>query len=360
MNLAEKMVNQQAEFSQQNIMGVVNGVLRHDWQLNEVMAIMNMPFMELLFNAQQIHREFFPGNRIQTSSLLSIKTGGCPEDCKYCPQSAHYDTGLPASKLMEKDDILTAAAAAKDAGATRFCMGAAWRSPKERDMSKLYDIIAGVKELGLESCATLGMLTAEQAKQLKEAGLDYYNHNLDSSEEFYDKIITTRSYQERLDTLENVRKSGMNVCCGGIIGMGETVEDRAQMLLILANLDEHPESVPINMLVPVAGTPLGDMAVDGKDDKSQANDNLDNSGGGVVDIFDFVRVIATARIMMPKSYVRLSAGRENMSEEGQALCFMAGANSIFYGDKLLTTDNPDVNDDMKMMAKLGLELETVI
>ncbi len=308
--------------------------IRHDWKKNEVMALFNMPFIDLIFKAQSIHRQYFDANSVQLSTLLSIKTGGCAEDCAYCPQSAKYDTGLKADKLMDKDSIVSAAQNAKDAGASRFCMGAAWREPKDRDMDKLAEIVEAVKSLGLETCMTLGMLKKGQAEKLKNAGLDYYNHNIDTSEEFYDKIITTRTYSDRLETLENVRNSGMKVCCGGIVGMGETLEDRAGMLITLANLPEHPQSVPINMLVQVEGTPL-----------SQA-EKLDN--------FDFIKTIAVARIMMPKSYVRLSAGRENMAEEAQALCFIAGANSIFYGEKLLTTKNPEQNKDAKLFVKLGI------
>ncbi len=308
--------------------------LRHDWALPEVMALFEMPFNDLLFQAHATHRASFEPNEVQVSTLLSIKTGGCPEDCKYCPQSAHFHTNVDAEKLMDADAILEDATRAKEAGATRFCMGAAWRSPKERDMPKLEKIIQGVKDLGLESCMTLGMLDKDQATRLQEAGLDYYNHNLDSSESFYKQIITTRTYQDRLDTLANVRESGMSICSGGIVGMGETTQDRAELLITLANLPKHPESVPINLLVQVEGTPLA---------KSEP-----------LDPFDFVRMIAIARIMMPQSTVRLSAGREDMSEQTQALCFFAGANSIFYGEKLLTTPNPVENEDKQLFAKLGI------
>lgn len=308
--------------------------IRHDWKHAEVRALFDMPFNDLLFQAQAVHRATFDPNAVQVSTLLSIKTGGCPEDCKYCPQSAHFETPVEASKLMDADAVLEDARKAKEAGATRFCMGAAWRSPKERDMPKLEKIIEGVKAMGMESCMTLGMLDESQATRLSEAGLDYYNHNLDTSESFYKEIISTRTYQERLDTLENVRNAGMNVCCGGIIGMGESVDDRAELLITLANMPKHPESVPINLLVQVDGTPL--------------------KGQNAVDPFDFVRMIAVARIMMPHSAVRLSAGREEMNEQTQAMCFFAGANSIFYGEQLLTTPNPQENEDMALFAKLGI------
>ena len=311
--------------------------LRHDWSVEEVEALFSLPFNDLLFRAQSVHREHFDPNEVQISTLLSIKTGGCPEDCKYCPQSAHFDTGVKAEKLMVEDEILTAARRAKEAGATRFCMGAAWREPKERDMAKIESVIREVKSLGLETCATLGMLNEGQAKRLKTAGLDYYNHTLDTSESFYQEIITTRTYQERLDTLANVREAGMSVCCGGIMGMGEKQSDRAELLTTLANLPTHPESVPINMLVRVEGTPL------------QVAQELD--------AFEFIRTIAVARIMMPASHVRLSARREEMNEQTQALCFFAGANSIFYGEQLLTTPNPDAKQDRELFAKLGLKPE---
>lgn len=307
---------------------------RHDWQLEEVQELFNMPFNDLIFKSAQIHRQFHDANKIQISTLLSIKTGSCPENCKYCPQSAHYNTGLEKESLMSIDKILIAARAAKESGASRFCMGAAWRNLHDRDVDNICNIIKEVKGVGLETCMTLGMLTKKQSQQLKESGLDYYNHNIDSSEEFYSNIITTRNFQDRLDTLKNVRDSGLNVCSGGIVGMGEKVRDRAKMLIILANLEKHPESVPINMLVKVKGTPL-----------DQVQD---------IDQFDFIKTIAIARIMMPQSVVRLSAGREEMNEQTQALCFFAGANSIFYGEKLLTTNNPEVKQDQKLFQKLGL------
>ncbi|MFO0389589.1 MAG: biotin synthase BioB [Alphaproteobacteria bacterium] len=309
--------------------------LRHDWQPEEVLGLFALPFNDLLFRAASTHRQHFDANGVQISTLLSIKTGGCPEDCAYCPQSAKFDTDVKAGKLMDKNTILTEAKKAKDAGASRFCMGAAWRSPKDRDIENLSEIIEGVKSLGMETCATLGMLTPVHAQKLKNAGLDYYNHNLDTSEAYYKEIITTRTYQDRLDTLENVRNVGMNVCCGGIVGMGEKEEDRAELLRTLANMPKHPESVPINLLVQVEGTPLS-----GKDE---------------LDAFDFIRTIAVARIMMPQSFVRLSAGRENMNEQTQALCFFAGANSIFYGEKLLTTANPEADKDMALFEKLGIK-----
>lgn len=308
---------------------------RHDWTLPEVKALFTLPFNDLLFKAQGVHREHFNPNEVQISTLLSIKTGGCSEDCGYCPQSAHFDTGVKADKLMTLDAVMDSARKAKAIGASRFCMGAAWRSPKDRDMEKVTAMVRGVKSLGLETCATLGMLREDQAKDLADAGLDYYNHNLDTSEAFYKEIITTRTYQDRLDTLENVRNAGMNVCCGGIVGMGETEETRADFLRTLANLPTHPESVPINLLVQVKGTKL--------------------EGAARVHALDFVRTIAVARILMPKSFVRLSAGREEMSDEMQALCFLAGANSIFYGEKLLTTENPDTEADRQLFARLGLK-----
>jgi biotin synthase len=308
--------------------------IRHNWQKHEVVALLAQPFNDLLFQAHSVHRAHFPANEVQISTLCSIKTGGCAEDCNYCSQSAHFKTPVKASKLMDTDAVLAQARAAKEAGASRFCMGAAWRSPKDRDMEQLTTMIAEVKAMGLETCATLGMLSDDQATQLKEAGLDYYNHNIDTSEAFYDKVITTRTFQDRLDTLSRVRDAGMKVCSGGILGMGENQGDRADMLITLANLAEHPESVPLNMLVPITGTPLaGDARIDG---------------------LDFVRTIATARIMMPKSFVRLSAGRETMSNELQAMCFFAGANSIFYGEKLLTADNPETGRDQALFAQLGL------
>lgn len=297
-------------------------------------ALFTLPFNDLIFKAQSLHREFFPPNEVQLSTLLSVKTGGCPEDCAYCPQAARYDTGVEADKLMAVEKVIAEARQAKEAGASRYCMGAAWREPKDRDLDAICDMVAGVKELGLETCATLGMLTDSQAKRLKEAGLDYYNHNLDTSPEFYGDIITTRTYNDRLQTLNHVRDAGMKVCCGGIVGMGEEEKDRAQMLIMLANMPIHPESVPINMLVQIEGTPL--------------------HGTEKLDPLDFVRMIAVARIMMPKSFVRLSAGREEMSDELQALCFLAGANSIFAGPKLLTTPNPDQNKDQILFSKLGI------
>ena len=308
--------------------------LRHDWNRAELRALFDLPFNDLLFQAQTVHRQHFDANAVQVSTLLSIKTGACPEDCKYCSQSGHYDTGLDKEKLLEIEKVVQEAQAAKDKGASRFCMGAAWRSPRDKDMPYVLEMVKRVKGLGLETCMTLGMLAPEQAKALGEAGLDYYNHNIDSSEEFYSEIITTRNFQDRLNTLKNVREAGLNVCSGGIVGMGETREDRAKMLIVLANLPKHPESVPINMLVKVKGTPLDEVAE--------------------LDQFEFIRTIAVARIMMPKSAVRLSAGRENMNEQTQALCFLAGANSIFYGEKLLTTANPEMERDQKLFEKLGI------
>jgi biotin synthase len=307
---------------------------RHDWTQNEVLELYRLPFNDLIYQAQTVHRVHFDANEVQISTLLSIKTGGCPEDCAYCPQSAHFDTGLQSQKLMAKEVVLAEAQRARSAGATRFCMGAAWRAPKDDEVDKVAEMVAGVKALGLETCATLGMLTRSQAERLKSAGLDYYNHNLDTSESYYDRIITTRTYHDRLETLARVREAGIRVCCGGILGMGEDVEDHAAMLRTLANLPQHPESVPINLLVRVQGTPL--------------------AGAQPVDPLDFVRTIAVARIMMPASFVRLSAGREAMSEELQALCFLAGANSIFHGERLLTTPNPSVHDDQRLFEKLGL------
>ncbi len=307
---------------------------RHDWNRAEVRTLFDLPFPELIFHAQSVHRSNFDPAEVQISTLLSIKTGGCPEDCAYCPQSAKYDTGLRAEKLMALDAVFAEARAAKNAGASRFCMGAAWREPKDRDLDAVCAMIEGVKALGLETCATLGMLTAPQARRLRESGLDYYNHNLDTSPEFYGEVITTRVYQDRLETLQRVREASIAVCCGGIVGMGETREDRVGMIVTLASLPVHPESVPINMLVRVAGTPL--------------------AAAPALDPLEFVRTIAVARICMPRSMVRLSAGREDMSEETQALCFLAGANSIFYGPKLLTTANPGRDRDRELMDKLGL------
>jgi biotin synthase len=309
-------------------------LLRHDWTREEVRALFALPFPELIFRAAAMHRENFDPAEVQISTLLSIKTGGCPEDCAYCPQSAKFDTGVKAEKLMELDAVLAEARAAKAGGASRFCMGAAWRSPKDRDLDKVCAMVEGVKALGLETCVTLGMLTGPQARRLKDCGLDYYNHNLDTSPEYYGEIITTRTYKDRLDTLEYVRDAGIHVCCGGIVGMGEELDDRIGMIATLASLPVHPESVPINMLVQVEGTPL--------------------AGKAKLDAFDFVRTIAVARICMPASVVRLSAGREDMSEETQALCFVAGANSIFYGPKLLTTPNPGRDRDMALLDKLGM------
>jgi biotin synthase len=315
----------------------LSGAIRHDWTRAQVQALFDLPLLDLLQHAQRVHREHHEPNTVQLSTLLSIKTGACPEDCAYCPQSVRYETGLEPEALLEIAAVRERAERAKAAGATRFCMGAAYRSPKTRELKVIAAMIQEVHALGLETCATLGMLTPEQARELKAAGLDYYNHNLDTSPEFYGEIITTRTYQDRLDTLEAVRAANLKVCCGGILGMGESPADRASLLLTLANLAEHPESVPINQLVQVEGTPL--------------------AGSAPVDPFDFVRAIAVARLLMPRSHVRLSAGRETMSDELQALCFMAGANSIFYGEKLLTTGNPDVERDRRLFARLGLRAE---
>ncbi|TCK03074.1 biotin synthase BioB [Marinobacterium mangrovicola] len=311
--------------------------VRHDWTEAEIQALFDLPFNDLLFRAQTVHRQHFDPNEVQVSTLLSIKTGACPEDCKYCPQSAHYDTGLEKQRLMEVEAVLAKAKQAKAAGSTRFCMGAAWKHPTDRDMPYVLEMVKGVKELGLETCMTLGMLKEHQADQLAEAGLDYYNHNLDTSPEFYDKIITTRTYQDRLDTLGHVRDAGMKICSGGILGMGETANDRIGLLKQLANLPQQPESVPINMLVKVEGTPL---------------ENVED-----LDPLEFVRNIAVARILMPKSHVRLSAGREQMSDEMQAMTFFAGANSIFYGECLLTTPNPETNRDLQLFKRLGINVE---
>ena len=311
-----------------------DSMLRHDWQLDEVKALFNQPFNDLLFQAQSIHRAHFDPNEVQVSSLLSIKTGSCSEDCGYCPQSARYDSDLTPEALMPVDEVLKSAQQAKDQGASRFCMGAAWRSPKDKDIERVVEMVQGVKAMGMETCVTLGMLTDEQTKTLKEGGLDYYNHNLDTSEDYYSEVITTRTYQDRLDTLGRVRDAGINVCCGGIVGMGENDTDRANLLIELANFPKHPESVPINMLVQVEGTPL--------------------MGTEQLDPFMFIRMIAVARLLMPESRVRLSAGRADMSDEMQALCFFAGANSIFYGDKLLTTDNPMTNHDLALFDRLGV------
>ena len=304
------------------------------WSVDQVEALLELPFNDLLFRTQRVHRENFDANEVQLSTLLSIKTGGCPEDCGYCPQSVHYDTGVEAGKLMERDAVLDAARTAQASGATRFCMGAAWREPKDRDIEKVAELVSAVKGLGLETCCTLGMLTDPQAVALKDAGLDYYNHNLDTAPEAYGRIIHTRDYQERLDTLSRVRDAGINVCCGGIVGMGESRRERAGLIAQLANLEPYPESVPINELVQVEGTPL--------------------HGTEKLDPLEFVRTIAVARITMPKARVRLSAGRQQMSEAVQALCFLAGANSIFYGEKLLTTGNPEAERDRALLEKLGL------
>ena len=311
--------------------------IRNDWQRQEVLDLFALPFNDLLFRAHTLHRRYFPPNTVQLSTLLSIKTGACPEDCAYCPQSVRYDTAVKTEPLMEVDAVLDAARDAKANGATRFCMGAAWRSPKDRDLAKVETMVREVKALGLETCLTLGMLKQHQAQRLAEAGLDYYNHNLDTSPEHYEKIITTRTYQDRLDTLAHVREAGVKVCCGGIVGMGEGEGDRAELLRQLAILPQHPESVPINNLVQVSGTPL--------------------AGGAALDPLEFVRTIAVARVLMPRSHVRLSAGRTEMSDELQALCFFAGANSIFYGEKLLTTGNPQNARDRALLQKLGITTE---
>jgi biotin synthase len=309
-------------------------VIRHDWSREEILALFDLPFNDLLFRAQSVHREHFDPNTVQVSTLLSIKTGACPEDCSYCPQSAKYDTGLEKERLLPLEEVVEAARAARAKGATRFCMGAAWRNPTDKNLETVEAMVRAVKDLGMETCVTLGMLKAEQAQRLKQAGLDYYNHNLDTSPEFYGAIISTRTYADRLDTLKHVREAGLNVCAGGIVGMGESRRDRAGLLQQLANMPKHPESVPINNLVQVEGTPL--------------------HGTAKLDPFEFVRTVAVARILMPRSYVRLSAGRTEMSDELQALCFHAGANSIFFGGKLLTTDNPDEDHDAMLFKRLGL------
>jgi biotin synthase len=309
--------------------------IRHEWSVAEVEALFALPFNDLVFRAQTVHRTHFPANQVQLSTLLSIKTGGCPEDCAYCPQAARYDTGVEAQKLMAVQTVLAEAKRAKESGASRYCMGAAWREPKDRDLDAICDMVQGVKALGMETCMTLGMLTAAQAQRLSDAGLDYYNHNLDTSPEHYKKIISTRTYQERLDTLENVRNANINVCCGGIMGLGETRDDRINFLLQLANLPEHPLSVPINKLIPIPGTPLANHPA--------------------LDSFEFIRTIAIARITMPHSMVRLSAGRDQMNEEMQALCFFAGANSIHYGEQLLTTPNVEPEQDQALLKKLGIK-----
>ncbi len=312
--------------------------LRHDWSLSEIKALFDQPFNDLLFQAQTTHRQHFDPNSVQISSLLSIKTGACPEDCAYCPQSAKYDTELEKERLLPLEEVKQAALNAKNNGATRFCMGAAWRNPTDKNLDNVIEMISLVKDLGMETCVTLGMLTKQQTRRLKQAGLDYYNHNLDTSPEYYKDIITTRTYQDRLDTLQHVQDENINVCCGGIVGMGEAEDDRAGLLQQLANMPKHPESVPINLLVQVENTPL--------------------FGTEQLDPLDFVRTIAVARILMPKSAVRLSAGRNDMSDELQALCFHAGANSIFYGEKLLTTPNPEENKDMELFARLGIKPES--
>lgn len=311
------------------------GKVRHNWSTEEISALYDMPFNDLLFEAQKIHREQFDPNAVQVSTLLSIKTGKCPEDCGYCPQSVRYETEVEDEPLMPLDEVIASAKQAKANGSSRFCMGAAWRRPKDKDLEPVIKMVKEVKALGLETCLTLGMLTEPQAEKLKEAGLDYYNHNLDTSPEYYGEVITTRTYQDRLDTLQYVRDAGMNTCCGGILGMGESRGDRIGLFQQLANQAHHPESVPINMLVRVSGTPL--------------------EKGDDIDALEFIRSVAIARVMMPKSYVRLSAGREKMSDEMQAMCFFAGANSIFYGEKLLTTPNPDTNHDMRLFETLGIK-----
>jgi len=314
--------------------------IRTDWSREEIAALFDLPFTELVFRAAEVHRAHHRAGEVQLATLLSIKTGGCPEDCGYCSQSAHADSGVEATKLMDVREVLQSAARAKDAGSQRFCMGAAWRNPKDRDMPKIVEIVKGVRSMGLETCMTLGMLTPSQADQLAEAGLDYYNHNIDSSPEYYERVITTRTMDDRLETLENVRNAGINVCSGGIVGMGETRDDRVGFIHTLATLERHPESVPVNALVPVKGTPLGDMLAD--------------TPLARIDDIEFVRTVAVARITMPMSMVRLSAGRESMSEATQALCFLAGANSIFTGDKLLTAPNAGDDEDAALFAKLGL------
>ena len=314
-------------------------VIRNDWSLDEIRGLFALPFNDLMFRAQTVHRQHFDPNRVQVSTLLSIKTGACAEDCSYCSQSAKYDTGLEREKLLPLDEVIEAAQAARAKGSTRFCMGAAWRNPTDKNLDRVVEMIEAVRGLGMETCVTLGMLTEPQARRLRDSGLDYYNHNLDTSPEFYGNVITTRTFQDRLDTLKHVRQAGINVCSGGILGMGESGTDRARMLQELANLPQHPQSVPINMLVQVEGTPL--------------------HGSEQLDPLEFVRSIAVARILMPKSHVRLSAGRTDMSDEMQALCFLAGANSIFYGERLLTTDNPDADHDQALFDRLGINMEAV-
>jgi len=328
---------QEATVGTPDLNALGSGTVRTDWTIEEVRALFELPFNDLLHTAQRTHRQHFDPNAVQISTLLSVKTGGCPEDCSYCPQSIRYETDVNNDPLMELDEVVAQASLAKAKGATRFCMGAAWRSPKPKQIEQINQMVKAVSDLGMETCATLGMLQPEQAEQLKEAGLDYYNHNLDTSERHYKKIITTRTYQHRLDTLEAVRDAGLKVCCGGIVGMGEDAIDRAELLHTLATMAEHPGSVPINQLVQVEGTPL--------------------DGTEPFAALDFVRMIAVARILMPASHVRLSAGREDMSDETQALCFLAGANSIFYGEKLLTTANPAADKDRALMGKLGLQPE---
>lgn len=314
------------------------GQIRHDWTLAEIHAIMNQPFNDLMFQAHTVHRMNFEPNEVQISTLVNIKSGGCAEDCSYCSQSSRYDTGLEKQKMMAVQEVLDKAMQAKAKGATRLCMGAAWRNPNKKDFPVVLEMVKVVRDLGMETCMTLGMLDDDQVAALKEAGLDYYNHNLDTSEAYYSKVITTRSFQDRLDTIDKVQKSGINVCSGGIIGMGEQHKDRAELLRTFANMENHPGSVPINLLVPVEGTPLAEMK-------------------GKTDAFEFIRVIATTRILMPQSYVRLSAGRMELNEQAQAWCFFAGANSIFYGDKLLTTDNPEADSDVQLFKKLGLNMQ---
>lgn len=308
------------------------------WTIESARAIYNLPFNDLLYEAHQYHRQHFNPNTIQTSTLLNIKTGACPEDCSYCPQSAHYNTGLTREPLMEVQAVVEAAQRAKAMGSTRFCMGAAWRGPRDKDLDTVCHMVQEVKKLGLETCVTLGLLKEHQSEQLKASGLDYYNHNIDTSPNYYPEIITTRTFEQRLDTLEKVRQAGVKICCGGILGLGESIDDRIHMLVLLANLDEPPESLPINKLIRIPGTPLAE--------------------GDTLDPFDFIRTIALARILMPKTYVRLSAGREHLSEETQALCFFAGANSIFLGEKLLTADNPKPEKDDALFQKLGLKKES--
>ncbi len=311
--------------------------LRHDWRIDEINALLALPFNDLMFKAHQVHLANFPANQVQISTLLSIKTGACPEDCGYCSQSAKHDTSLERERLLPLEEVIHAAQTAKNQGATRFCMGAAWRNPTDKNLERVIEMVQAVKGLGMETCVTLGMLNEPQATRLKDAGLDYYNHNLDTSPEFYGNVITTRTYEDRLNTLDHVRNAGIHVCCGGILGMGETRQDRARLLQQLANMKFHPESVPINDLVKVEGTPLSNVPK--------------------LDPFEFIRTVAVARIIMPKSYVRLSAGRMEMTDEMQAWCFFAGANSIFYGDKLLTTDNPEKNHDQELFARLGIQSE---